>query len=134
MFGYSEECGSGKLTGIFVIQIEKDQGDMKVKQQPTNYEEDQQVFNNDRYTDIWNQFLGLEFNNDEENKKSTSQFLKQFKNEFKIITTHITTNNGSPKNENDELKPAHQTINLLSPKRKELHYNVLVPKRRKTDP
>ncbi|KAI9308394.1 histone acetylation protein-domain-containing protein [Cunninghamella echinulata] len=135
MFGYSEECGSGKLTGIFVIRIEKNQEDMEEKQQPTDNEEeeDQQLFSNDQYTNIWNQFLGLEFNNDEENKKSTHQFLKQFENEFKSITTYITTNNGSSKNENSQLKPTHQTINLLNPKRKEPQYNVLVPKRRKTD-
>ncbi|CAO3623196.1 unnamed protein product [Cunninghamella blakesleeana] len=138
MFGYSEECGSGKLTGVFVIEINntshinKDQQSIQDKKEMK--EEEEHVFNNDQYTEIWNELLGLEFYNDQENKKSTSQFLKRFEKELKDYTIKITTNNGVEDTQKKiESSLANQTINVLSPKRKEPQCNVLIPKRRKNN-
>ncbi|KAH8556705.1 histone H3-K56 acetyltransferase [Umbelopsis sp. PMI_123] len=71
LLSIGEECGSGKLTGFFVIK-----GDAT-----TNLSEESkelaQTLTKDQFTIIWNHLMANEFTSDESNRASTAKFTEQ---------------------------------------------------------
>lgn len=112
LLAFGEECGSGKITGFFELQL----------QEPATSEDksiEKSEIKSREFTVFWNKFMSLDFHNEESIKRSTEKALKDMKEtltspkSFIVKTTAATLVNESTKNVNSsaDKRPA---VNMLS--------------------
>ncbi|KAI8340909.1 histone H3-K56 acetyltransferase [Chlamydoabsidia padenii] len=121
LLGYSEECGAGKLTAIFMVDLSHNKTNRD--HTPPSLIEDEQ------YTSLWNYLMDLDFHDDQANLESTKKLLTKWKSilhprSFKITTT-TTTTGGYQKRALDQSSNAAETpvVNVLVPKRRKRQIN-----------
>lgn len=116
LLSISEECGSGKLTGFFVIN-----GIPKAEEDQNRPKEMAQAVTNDQFTIIWNRLMAFDFVSDEINRQSTAKITAAIVDCLKEVTDYapvVVIPDGSP--ENGKLKrpmqqetPSAPTVNVL---------------------
>ncbi|KAI8063772.1 histone acetylation protein-domain-containing protein [Gongronella butleri] len=114
LLGYSEECGAGKLTGIFVVEL-------KTKNEENDASDgdndDDNAMEDDTYTHLWNEFMDLQFDSDATNASSWQKWKKAclaHARQFEVTTLGTSPDTNAPAGGSGA--PVHVTT--LAPKKK----------------
>lgn len=119
LLAFGEECGSGKITGFFELKLEDT---ATVEEQGKKGERKSSLKNTD-FTVFWNEFMSLDFSNEESIIQSTATSKKDIQGLFPTlesiqIKVEASTQVAAPKttttnnvNNNPDKRPA---VNMLS--------------------
>ncbi|SAM03426.1 hypothetical protein [Absidia glauca] len=111
LFGYSEECGAGKLTAVFIVDSHRTTGPGDVPHLPPSLEDDQ-------YTRLWNYLMDLDFCDDQANLKSTTKLLRKWKPVLASRCFKTTTVGNNKRTVDQALATETPIVNVLVPKRR----------------
>ncbi|CAO3591716.1 unnamed protein product [Absidia cylindrospora] len=114
LFGYSEECGAGKLTAIFVIEISSTTTSNDDK--PSSSSVTAPPLDDDEYTRIWNSLMTMDFQDEPSNLESTKTWLKTWRSIVSLRSFAITSNqNNNNSNNSHNIGSASLTSNAPQP-------------------
>lgn len=111
LFGYSEECGAGKLTAVFIIDSHRTTDCGDAPSLPPSLEDDQ-------YTRLWNYLMELDFCDDRANLKSTTKLLQKWKSVLASRSFKTTTSGNKKRDLEQAPVPETPIVNVLVPKRR----------------
>ncbi|ORZ20733.1 histone H3-K56 acetyltransferase [Absidia repens] len=95
LFGYSEECGAGKLTAIFVIEISSTSTTTANNDDDKPFSSSETTpppLDDDEYTRIWNSLMTMDFHDESSNLESTKTWLKTWQTIVSLRSFAITSN------------------------------------------
>ncbi|PHZ07972.1 uncharacterized protein RHIMIDRAFT_302256 [Rhizopus microsporus ATCC 52813] len=116
LLAFSEECGSGKITGFFELKV----NGCLLEEKKAEKEKEK----DDKFTEFWNKLMFLDFHNKESILSSTQTAVREIEKRYsKECQFEITVEQNRPLEQTKSKQPVVNTLSSMQIKRKREQVN-----------